>query len=286
MKKAILILIAGLLLSTNAYAGINSDKLKELKDIYEKGGISKAEYNAAQKIFSANEDKSKKKEINKKKSLTLVSTKKSKKKSLFASKKEVEPIQDEDLSKIEIYDKKKFQDEFLTFPPGLINFFGKNSNAVSRSRKAGSYMSKEFNRTPEGQQRFPGRMIKAMAMYEVFYVDVLRKNKKTLIRYKEKKNTKYFSKKDDEKKINSLISMNKGREKMRTALGMTLETSRTEAIKKFWFLGEFLDMGQATKNDKYDPSLKTRKNLLNEYKQKITKLKEKIQSEEEKESIN
>ena len=80
--------------------------------------------------------------------------------------------------------------------------------------------------------------------------------------------------------------MNKGREKMRTALGMTLETSRAEAIKKFWFLGEFLDMGQTIKNDKYDPSLTTRKNLLNEYKQKITKLKEKIQSEEEKESIN
>ena len=80
--------------------------------------------------------------------------------------------------------------------------------------------------------------------------------------------------------------MNKGREKMRTALGMTLETSRAEAIKKFWFLGEFLDMGQAIKNNKYDPNLETRKNLLNEYKQKITKLKEKIQSEEEKESIN
>ena len=45
-------------------------------------------------------------------------------------------------------------------------------------------------------------------------------------------------------------------------------------------------MGQAIKNNKYDPSLETRKNLLNEYKQKITKLKEKIQSEEKKENIN
>ena len=61
MKKVILILIAGLLLSTNAYAGINSDKLIELKDIYEKGGISEAEYKAANKIFSSKEDKSDKK---------------------------------------------------------------------------------------------------------------------------------------------------------------------------------------------------------------------------------
>ncbi len=42
--------------------------------------------------------------------------------------------------------------------------------------------------------------------------------------------------------------MNKGREKMRTALGMDLNTPRKEAIKKFWYLGEFLDMGKAIKN--------------------------------------
>ena len=80
--------------------------------------------------------------------------------------------------------------------------------------------------------------------------------------------------------------MNEGREKMRTALGMSLDTPRAEAIKKFWFLGEFLDMGQALKNNDYDPKLEERKKLLNQYKQKISKLKKKIEEEEEKKVTN
>ena len=76
--------------------------------------------------------------------------------------------------------------------------------------------------------------------------------------------------------------MNKGREKMRTALGMDLNTPRKEAIKKFWYLGEFLDMGKAIKNSKHDSKLDTRKALLIEYKQKITKLKDKIKDEKKK----
>ena len=144
-------------------------------------------------------------------------------------------------------------------------------------------MSKQFNKSEEGQQRFPGRMIKAMAAFEIFYIDSLRENKPRLIRYRDKKNTEYFSKSTDESMLRSLISMNKGREKMRTALGMDLNTPRKEAIKKFWYLGEFLDMGKVIKNSKHDSKLDTRKALLIEYKQKITKLKNKIKDEKKKE---
>ena len=48
--------------TANSLAGnINQDRLIELKDIYEKGGISEAEYNAAKKIFSSKVDTSNKK---------------------------------------------------------------------------------------------------------------------------------------------------------------------------------------------------------------------------------
>ena len=80
--------------------------------------------------------------------------------------------------------------------------------------------------------------------------------------------------------------MNQGREKMRKALGMDLETPRTEAIKKFWYLGDFLNLGKALKNSEYDKNLDRRKKLLNEYKQKITKLKDKIKEEQKNESLN
>ena len=147
-------------------------------------------------------------------------------------------------------------------------------------------MSIEFNRSEQGQQRFPGRMIKAMAAFEIFYIDSLRKNRKSLERYKANKGKKYLRKSSDEANIRSLISINKGREKMRKALGMDLDTPRKEAIKKFWYLGEFLDLGKALKNDKYEKGLDERKKLLMAYKQKISLLKEKIKEEKKKDEIN
>ena len=259
----------------------------ELKKIYEAGGISKIEYEKAKTFLSKSKETIKEKE--KKQSFTLgskskKSKKKSKKKSIF--KKDKKPIPEEDLAKIETYNKKKFQEEFLKYPPEVIEFFGKNSNVVSRGTKSGQFMSIEFNRSEQGQQRFPGNMIKAMAAFEIFYIDSLRKNRKVLERYKEKKGTKYSRKSTDETKLRSLISLNQGREKMRKALGMNLDTPRAEAIKKFWYLGDFLSLGKALKNSEYDNNLDKRKKLLIEYKQKITKLKDKIKEEQKSEGIN
>ena len=255
----------------------------ELKKIYEAGGISKIEYEKAKTFLSKSKETIKEKE--KKQSYTLGSkSKKSKKKSIF--KKDKKPILEEDLAKIETYNKKKFQEEFLKYPPEVIEFFGKNSNVVSRGKKSGQFMSIEFNRSEQGQQRFPGNMIKAMAAFEIFYIDSLRKNRKVLDRYKEKKGTKYSRKSTDETKLRSLISLNQGREKMRKALGMDLQTPRAEAIKKFCYLGDFLSLGKALKNPEYDQNLNKRKKLLIEYKQKITKLKDKIKEEQKSEGIN
>ena len=258
-------------------------KKTELKKIYEAGGISKIEYEKAKAFLSKSKETIKEKE--KKQSYTLGSkSKKSKKKSIF--KKDKKPILEKDLAKIETYNKKKIQEEFLKYPPEVIEFFGKNSNEVSRGKKAGKFMSTEFNRSEEGQQRFPGNMIKAMAAFEIFYIDSLRKNRKVLDRYKEKKGTKYLRKSTDETKVRGLISLNQGREKMRKALGMDLQTPRVEAIKKFWYLGDFLSLGNALKNPEYDQNLNQRKKLLIEYKQKITKLKDKIKEEQKSEGIN
>ena len=255
----------------------------ELKKIYEAGGISKIEFEKSKEFLSKSDEIIKEKE--KKQSFTLGSkSKKSQIKSIF--KKDKKPILEEDLAKIETYNKKKFQEEFLKYPPEVIEFFGKNSNVTSRGKKSGKFMSTEFNRSEEGQQRFPGNMIKAMAAFEIFYIDSLRKNRKVLDRYKEKKGTKYSRKSTDETKLRSLISLNQGREKMRKALGMNLDTPRAEAIKKFWYLGDFLSLGKALKNSEYDKNLDKRKKLLIEYKQKITKLKDKIKEDQKSEGIN
>ena len=276
---AVYLLFSGVI----AQAQTLDQKKTELKKIYEAGGISKIEFEKSKEFLLKSDEIIKEKE--KKQSFTLGSkSKKSKKKSIF--KKDKKTILEEDLAKIETYNKKKFQEEFLKYPPEVIEFFGKNSNAVSRGKKAGKFMSTEFNRSEVGQQRFPGNMIKAMAAFEIFYIGSLRKNRKVLDRYKEKKGTKYLRKSTDETKVRSLISLNQGREKMRKALGMDLQTPRAEAIKKFWYLGDFLSLGKALKNSEYDENLDKRKKLLIEYKQKITKLKDKIKEEQKSEGIN
>ena len=276
---AVYLLFSGVI----AQAQTLDQKKTELKKIYEAGGISKIEFEKSKEFLLKSDEIIKEKE--KKQSFTLGSkSKKSKKKSIF--KKDKKTILEEDLAKIETYNKKKFQEEFLKYPPEVIEFFGKNSNIVSRGKKSGQFMSREFNRSEQGQQRFPGNMIKAMAAFEIFYIDSLRKNRKVLDRYKEKKGTKYLRNSTDETKVRSLISLNQGREKMRKALGMDLQTPRVEAIKKFWYLGDFLSLGKALKNSEYDKNLDKRKKLLIEYKQKITKLKDKIKEEQKSEGIN
>ena len=86
-------------------------------------------------------------------------------------------------------------------------------------------------------------------------------------------------KKKDEEEIRSLISINKGRKNMREALGMSLKTTQKEAIKKFWTLGEFLNLGVGVKNKKLDKDLKKRQQLLEAYKLQIANLKKKLEDD-------
>ena len=129
-------------------------------------------------------------------------------------------------------------------------------------------------------EKYPGKMMEAMAYYEILYLTSLYENKKKIKRFKKNfDKKKYFKKKGDVKSIRSLMKMNDGREKMRSALGMTLETTTEEAIKRFWILGEFLGMGTPKTLNKLDKSINERKKLLQRYKSTVSKLKEKLEEE-------
>ena len=71
---------------------------------------------------------------------------------------------------------------------------------------------------------------------------------------------------------------------MREALGMSLETPTKEAIKKFWLLGEFLEMGVPKEHGKIDPELKERQKLIDDYKFQIANLKKKLENDKEEET--
>ena len=162
-------------------------------------------------------------------------------------------------------------------------FKGCNNSFKCKGKKAGQYLAKAFNRSKAYGQKNPGKMIKAMAMFEVFYASKLWYSRKSIERYKENNYKKGFfgknKKEFDEKEIRSLFGINKGRKSMREALGMNIETPAKEAIKKFWLLGEFLDLGTGVNNKKLAKDLKERQKSLEAYRAEIGKLKKKLQND-------
>ena len=278
MKKFLVLLVATFFIFTNLFAKTLDQKKKELEKIYEAGGISKTEYKKAIKFL----ENPKKNENKEKKVFSL--KKKNNKTNLFKKEdideEEITLKKINDLGEIVKFDKSYYPESMKPKFKGFINQFS------GIGRIAGQSLFKSFNRSKKYQQQNPGELIKAMAMYEIFYASQLWNARKRIKRYKENKYSNNFlsKRKEDEKKIRSLFGMKKGQESMREALGMNSETPAKEAIKKFWLLGEFLDLGTGVENEKLSKDLKIRQELLADYKQKISKLKNKLKDDEEDEN--
>lgn len=279
MIKYIIYTLFVLFITSSVFAKTLDQKKNELKKVYEEGGISKIEYEKALEFLEKPKDSKKAK----KKSISFTKNK-DKKKSRKKKDKELEEIT---LEKINQLGKPiKFDDSYFT--EGMIKkFLGCNNSFKCKGQKAGGELYKAFVKSSKAaQQKYPGRMIKGMAMYEVMYSSKLWYARKSLERYKENKYKKgsFSKRKKDEKEIRSLLGMIKGRNSMREALGMNSDTPSKEAIKKFWLLGEFLDLGTGVKNEKLDKDLKKRKELLEAYKLQIANLKKKLQDNNEEEN--
>ena len=147
-------------------------------------------------------------------------------------------------------------------------------------------MWKNFGRSSTWGQKYPGKMIQSMAMYEIFFASRLYEDRKTINRFKENKYKLVTKKEKDEEKIRSLIGMNDGRKNMRKALGMDMDTPAKEAIQKFWLLGEFLEMGVPTDNNiTVNKDIKDRQDKLDVYKATISNLKKKLEERAEEKKL-
>ena len=282
MRKFVFCLILSVLISFSAVAKTIDQKKDELKKIYEAGGISKVEYEKSLEFLEKPEEKNKK---IKKQSFSL-KKKKNKNKKINIFKKEDEDLEKITLKKIDELGKILKHDKSIYPKSMLKKFDGCGKGYKCSGQKAGQILYKTFTASKSFGQRNPGKMIQAMAMYEVFYASKLYDARKSIKRFKENSYKKGFTskKKSDEKKIRSVIGMNNGRKNMREALGMTLETPKEEAIKKFWLLGEFLNLGTGIKNKKLDKDLKERQQLLEAYKLQIANLRKKLQDDVDKEN--
>ena len=122
------------------------------------------------------------------------------------------------------------------------------------TKKAAKKMSLIFKRTEKYNLRYPGNQIRGMALYEIFYLNTLKKNEKKINEFIEN----WPEKNENAKEVINMVRLNKSREKMRSALGMDLNTSVEDALEVYWIMSEFLDLG-VTKKQRISKDLKSRK---------------------------
>ena len=277
MKIWVYTLLLSFLLVNHSISKTLEQKKVDLRKALNAGAITKTEFNKA-KDFLENPDKNKQEKKTKK---TLNFTEKKKKSKKFFKIKAKKLDEEITLKKIEeLGPIVKFDNTY--YPETMLKKLSKGCTGFScKGTKAGQTLFKTFSRSKSYSQKNPGQMIKAMAMFEVFYSSKLWYAKKSIERYKndDYKGAKFLYKKKDEDEIRSLISTNKGRKSMREALGMNMETPSKEAIKKFWLLGEFLDLGTGVNNKKLAKDLKERREKLVNYKSQVANLRKKLEDD-------
>ena len=142
-------------------------------------------------------------------------------------------------------------------------------------RKSTENMSKVFAKSQKYNLKNPGNQIKGMALFEIYYLNVLRKNEKKIDIFLEN----WPTEKKKTKEIIKLIKLNKSREKMRNALGMDLNTSVEDAIEVYSIMANFLNMG-TPKEQKISKELKLRNKFLEDYKSVVSKFNSQLKSYE------
>lgn len=191
-----------------------------------------------------------------------------------ANEGEDEKIEIEDVKKIGRYSAIEY------FPEGMIKQFGFCEEIECKSRMAGIKVHFRFVKKKNSSKKYPGKVMTAMAWYEVFFSGKHKEADKFIERYLDNYPNDYKYKERDENKIKSLLRINKARESMRSALGIKIEEKAEVAINRFWLLGEFLNKGKPKKRS-IEKDLVKRKIIIQEYRSRINKLREKIEEENE-----
>lgn len=220
------------------------------------------------------------KKVNKKKK-EISSTEKSKEKDIASSKKSIVPKTKNQLEQ-EILDQVKLLGKFkepTRYPPGFEEMFLKKGckSWYCLTKRAAKKMSKIFKRSEKYNLRYPGNQIRGMALYEIFYLNTLKKNEKKINEFIEN----WPEENKNAKQVINMVRLNKSREKMRNALGMDLNTSVEDALEIYWIMGEFLDLG-VVKKQKISKDLKSRKIFLSEYKSTILKFNSEFKKNKDK----
>ena len=281
MKKNLVIIVLSLLLSGNSMSEdlkpLGTDgTLSEQKELETKIKLLEKEL----EIEKLKKELADQKNANKKEKENS-STEISKENDTTNSKKLVVPkdkneLEEQILEQVILLGKFKEPEKY---PSGFEEMFLKEGCVTWNclTKKTTIKMSKIFRRSEKYSSKFPGGQIRGMALYEIFYLNNLKKNEKKINEFiknwpEENKNAKTVIK---------MVRLNKSREKMRSALGMDLNTSVEDALEVYWIMGEFLDLG-VFKEQKISKDLSSRKKFLNKYKNIILKFNSEFKKNKDK----
>ena len=163
------------------------------------------------------------------------------------------------------------------YPEGMIEFFGTAcKHFICRADKSTKKMALTFKRSKLYHQRKPGHQLYALAMFELFYLNELKKKEKRI----EKFLLVWPEKNKYGKEVISLIKLNRSKEKMRKSLGMDLNTSIEEAMERYWIMGDFLQKGEIQR-EKITKEMKKREKLLSKYKKAVNKFNTELKNKED-----
>ena len=124
-------------------------------------------------------------------------------------------------------------------PEGM--FKTKAKSFSQRAKNASQYMYLVFVQQKNLMEKNPENLMKAMAHFEFFYMEQLRKKKKSISGFKEKwPNIPAYIKKD----IKSLYSLNQARKSMRESMGLTIDDNVEDALDRYMLMHDFLSQAK------------------------------------------
>ena len=285
MNKLLCVLVLILLVFTPSISNSNIvEELTKLNNLYKDGAINEEEFSKAKSILlkseqsnETNEAEVKKKAKNKeKKEETKSSSKISKK------KQKLEDIQQyEDLTNT--YASLEDVEEFGSFekinysPQGMFDK-KKYKSFSAKASKSMKDMYLIFVQQKNQMEKNPENVMKAMGYFEYFYLDQLRKKKKSIDVFKsEYPNVPTYARKD----IKSLYSLNQARKKMRESMGLTIDDNVEMALDRYMTMYNVLSKAEKKRN-KLTSKEKRFKKQNTKLKQNLTALKKNLNFKKEK----
>ena len=118
-------------------------------------------------------------------------------------------------------------DNISNVPKGL--FPANLNNFHSRSTRSQNEVGRIFVQQKGLMEKYPDRLMKAMAYFEFFYMNELKNNKKTLERFESN-----YPNVLNYKNIQKLHNLNKARKTMREAIGLSINESPEKAVSMFY----------------------------------------------------